>query len=359
MLPPDILQNGEFETIYFQTNPTYIKSPIHIPKSTIGKPDTVKIRHFFALLHQDLVVLGLEVFVYLQIYSDFVEKYVYVSKCDTVGLEKSTIKIGKVIGPVLQYIINYNGYKIKMKNLDEKSKDLSDPSTLVRLQRLRDKLPDIYPNLPYYNDIPPKEECIEYRTLPKTQNLRLCVFTKPAKEYLFPNSAKNPYKNLLNGQSLLRWWISIIDSITKGWNNHKLMIPGADKYATRKFIEKYSDWSEGHIFKKDGLAVQAIPLFPDDPKGRFLELVIVECRYGKMTVSRFHQELAYRQEFLLGDCVSLIGCCKENLEVTYHDDLVSTVTISEYKEFMNLLKLVDFSDRVEVSNFVSNYRKSK
>ena len=113
MLPPDILQNGEFETIYFQTNPTYIKSPIHIPKSTIGKPDTVKIRHFFALLHQDLVVLGLEVFVYLQIYSDFVEKYVYVSKCDTVGLEKSTIKIGKVIGPVLQYIINYNGYKIK------------------------------------------------------------------------------------------------------------------------------------------------------------------------------------------------------------------------------------------------------
>ena len=73
MLPPDILQNGEFETIYFQTNPTYIKSPIHIPKSTIGKPDTVKIRHFFALLHQDLVVLGLEVFVYLQIYSDFVE----------------------------------------------------------------------------------------------------------------------------------------------------------------------------------------------------------------------------------------------------------------------------------------------
>ena len=28
------------------------------------------------------------------------------------------------------------------------------------------------------------------------------------------------------------------------------MIPGADKYATRKFIEKYSDWSEGHIFKK-------------------------------------------------------------------------------------------------------------
>lgn len=224
---------------------------------------------------------------------------------------------------------------------------------------MRDKLPDIYPNLPYYNDIPPKEECIEYRTLPKTQNLRLCVFTKPAKEYLFPNSAKNPYKNLLNGQSLLRWWISIIDSITKGWNNHKLMIPGADKYATRKFIEKYSDWSEGHIFKKDGLAVQAIPLFPDDPKGRFLELVIVECRYGKMTVSRFYQELAYRQEFLLGDCVSLIGCCKENLEVTYHDDLVSTVTISEYKEFMNLLKLVDFSDRVEVSNFVSNYRKSK
>ena len=28
------------------------------------------------------------------------------------------------------------------------------------------------------------------------------------------------------------------------------------------------------------------------------------------------------------------------------------MTISEYKEFMNLLKLVDFSDRVEVSNFV-------
>ena len=73
-----------------------------------------------------------------------------------------------------------------MKNLDEKSKDLSDPSTLVRLQRLRDKLPDIYPNLPYYNDIPPKEECIEYRTLPKTQNLRLCVLQNQLKNIFSP-----------------------------------------------------------------------------------------------------------------------------------------------------------------------------
>ena len=92
---------------------------------------------------------------------------------------------------MLQYIINYNGYKIKMKNLDENQKILSDPSTLFRLQRLRDKLPDIYPNLPYYNDIPPKEECIEYRTLPKTQNLRLCVLQNQLKN-IFSQFSQEP-----------------------------------------------------------------------------------------------------------------------------------------------------------------------
>ena len=146
--------------------------------------------------------------------------------------------------------------------------------------------------------------------LPPVQHLKLCLFTKTSKQYIFPKSYKNAHKHMINGQQLLRWWIDVIGLSISNDNDAwkcKLLIPGSDRVSTQKFIEQKANWSIGHIFE-DGKAVYRIPLFPDDPKGRFLEHLIVENRYRVVDVNGFYEELGFRQEFRLSDLVGLIGC---------------------------------------------------
>ncbi|RCK62856.1 hypothetical protein Cantr_08820 [Candida viswanathii] len=351
----DVLPRGEgYENLYFQTNPAYVNSPIHIPKST-SKPDTVKVRHFYSLLHNNVIILGLEVFVYLQIYENHTDKYIYVSKCDTTGLEKLPFKMNAVLEPVLKYMIDYNAYKVKPRQ-EKSHAPPANPSTYFRLKKLTSQLPEAYPSLKYYNDLPPKEPVVNYRSLPALRTTKLYVFTRPAKEYLFPNSSANPNKHLISGSALLHWWLKIIDRITGGWQR-KLLVPGLD---SRTFIKRYENWEDGHIFEatEEGSAVNAIPIFPDDPKGRFLEQLVVENRISKMLISRFMMELSYRQEFL-GDTVGIIGCFGANAANTAGDDQpVNLISIREYKDFINNVKLIDFTNVDDVTNFIADYKSS-
>ncbi len=351
-------QDGFYENLYFQTNPAYVNSPIHISKSTF-KPDTVKIRHFYSLLHENVIILGLEVFVYLQIYEDHINKLVYVSKCDTTGLKKISFKINEILEPVLKFMIDYNDYRIRPKK--EKSiTPRENPSPYFRLKKLCSQLPEAYSSLKYYNDLPPRHLDIEYRNLPPLRTTKLYIFTRPAKEYLFPNSSLNSGKHLISGSALLNWWMKIVDKITIGWER-RLLVPGLD---SRTFVRKFENWQDGHIFEEteeEKSAVNSIPIFPDDPKGRFMEQLVVENRISKMLISRFMMELAYRQEFL-GDTVGIIGCtCNESLDIQTDAEgtkAVKLITIREYKEFINEIKLIDFSNSDEVINFVTQYKSS-
>lgn len=411
LLAQHLPKDEHFKYIYIQSKPTYIKSPINIPKSTPAstqeRPDTVKIRHFFSLIDQDVIVLGIEVFTYLQIYPTCIDQYIYVSKCDTTGLKKLKFRVGDVVREVLRYIVDYDVERYRIKDKKpveqlgevklEKSNESGDGgytnSTVALIDKLQRKLttdPSHFGTLPYYNNNTPHPKTsgsnFQYRKLPTTQiNCHICLFTKTAPQYIFPNSSKNKYKHLGNGQVLLKWWLRIIESVCGDqWPVKKLIIPGSDTVAMRKFIDPLSQWSIGHIFSADGsdsnhesneanaklnLAVYNIPLFPDDPKGRFLEHLIVENRYFNVSVDRFYQELGFRQEFRLGDCVGLIGCSKSYTTAEQHvseatvvdeesvvkdsNDAhtkdVIVVSIHHYKQFINnVIKLINFDKLIDV-----------
>ena len=72
---------------------------------------------------------------------------------------------------------------------------------------------------------------------------------------------------------------------------------------------RFTDWKEGDIFmgSPQDIAVYKIPVFPDDPKSRFLEHLVEESRAKTTRLSAFWTELQARQEFRLGVTVSVIG----------------------------------------------------
>lgn len=389
-------QNELFKFIYIQSKPIYIKSPINIPKSCSNRPNTIKIRHFFCLINQDVIILGIEVFVYLQIYPTHVDQYIFVSKCDTTGLKKLTYRVGDIVELVLRYIVDYDvgRYNIKERLSDEQQKEKEETNgqrkkegatyvneTLALIDKLQTKLstdPNHFDTLTYYGNnahLQHNSKPNRLRKLPPHINSNICLFTKTAPQYMFPNSSKNKYKHLSNGQVLLSWWLKIIESIcgTK-WPVKRLIIPGSDEIAMKKFITNLPNWSIGHIFGNNhtketkgaseyvtgklDLAVYNIPLFPDDPKGRFLEHLIVENRYFNVNIDRFYQELGYRQEFRLGDCVGLIGCSKtdnhtQNGSNDYNKEEekenVIVITVHQYKQFINnVIKLINFDKLIDV-----------
>lgn len=371
-------QSDKFNILYIQSNPVYIKSPINIPKSSNVKPDTIKVRHFLTVTSSsDIILLGIEIFVYLQIYPDYVDQYIFVSKCDTVGFTKVEFKLGPIIEQFIKYLINYNlnDYKIKPRNQNSKeekenieSNDEDNNShqseTLHLLNKLIGKLSTnskYYSSISYYNTDPNRATTkpTSLRELPPKQNIKVSLFTKASPQYLFPDSAKNIHKHVINGQQLLKWWIPIIDRCTLEWPIHKLIIPGSDKISLSKFIEAFPNWSLGHIFKPTGRAVYSIALFPDDPKGRFLEHLIVENRYANVNVDQFYEELGYRQEFRLGDLVGLIGCeifdvpISSDHEVNDLDYLVPKLSVHQYKQFLGLMKLENYSIETDIKSLAN------
>ncbi|KAG7662053.1 RTT109 [[Candida] subhashii] len=368
--------NEKFRILYIQSKPVYVKSPINISKSVVNKPDTVKIRHFFTIISSsDIIVLGIEIFVYLQIYPDYIDQFIFVSKCDTVGFHKIEFKIGVIIEEFIQYLINYDltNYKIKPRKekYDEQEKEdiplVSNDrqtQTTYLLNELIKKLasdPKYFSSIPYYqtntvkSTVPVKPNLL--RQLPSKQNIKVSLFTKAAPQYIFPNSAKNQHKHVINGQQLLKWWIPVINKCTSKWPIHRLMIPGSDKLSTSKFIQNFPNWSIGHIFGTKGPAVYSIALFPDDPKGRFLEHLIVENRYSNVNVEQFYEELGYRQEFRLGDLVGLIGCEIDDVPISSNQQekenySIQKLSIHQYKQFINLIKSENYNVEVDIKSLV-------
>ncbi|EGW34585.1 regulator of Ty1 transposition [Spathaspora passalidarum NRRL Y-27907] len=364
-------ENVTFKGLYLQSNPVYIKSPIYISKSSEIFPDTVKIRHFISIsTDDDITILGIEIFVYLQIYQDQIDQYIFVSKCDTVGLSKVNFKVGSIIEKVVEFLINYDLTKYKIKQRKVKEDDKEDKSkeqkherkqgseTLFLINKVLEKLQDPKFKIPYYSSSNhPTQPSESLCQLPPIQNIKVCLFTKAAPQYLFPDSAKNPHKHVINGQQLLKWWIPVINNATSKWPIHKLAIPGSDDISTKKFIQGLPNWSIGHIFNTSGPAVYNIALFPDDPKGRFLEHLIVENRYGNVGVDQFYEELGYRQEFRLGDLVGLIGCENRGVSIPApgeqeDEDAITKLSVHQYKQFINLIKSEDYHIEQDVKTLV-------
>lgn len=349
VLPPKKWRVIYLQLDAVQVKPLILKSP---------RPDSFKIRHYLELLTMDnVVVMGIEIFVYLQVYNDRFEQYIFVPKCDTVGLEKLDFQVGRLVQVFLQWVLNYspNNYLITQQKRpkDTSNPTSTEPETVYRIRQLQKLLDNDSLLAQRWNTYPKFKEDFDNKksriTLPAKRKLHIAFFTKASPLYLFPNLDRNPNKQVASGPKLLRWWMRIVGKVTKDqtWNRF-LDIPGADANEIAKYLG--NEWRHGNIFDKDRLAVNAIPLFPDDPKGRFLEHLIVEGRHSKMTAKSFYYEIGFRQEFRLGDVVGLIGCtnAEEEFVTSTSENSISTILLSAYKKFIKDTKSIDYSNRAEV-----------
>jgi len=376
------LPNGEkFKIWYCQSRPVLVKPLIH---SKHDRPKSVKIRHLFQLLSKDdIIVFGIEIFVYLQIYPTYIRQYVFVPKCDTVGKIESKVRLASVIPLLLQYVIEFpvDDYNVDLKRLTTSQSQQrirsigTDGSYLINQLKTHLDTNSAH-NMRYYkdSDVTSKQSC---QPIDKTQLLSslpmrksIALFTKAAQQYLYPHSSKNKNKHLANGHVLLKWWLKVIDqTIDEHWSK-KVLIPGG---STKGYL--LPGWEEGEIFTShtdNPLAIHTIPLFPDDPKGRFLEHLIVENRYNTITAEQFYYELGYRQEFRLGDLVGLIGCTlntnessaqhgsteQQNRSMTKDENThqgspTGVITLATYKQIVNAIKSTDFTVECDIQQLIS------
>ncbi|CAK9436494.1 uncharacterized protein LODBEIA_P10520 [Lodderomyces beijingensis] len=369
----DVLpRNSHFKYAYVQSRPVYVKSPINLKSNASNRPETVKIRHFFNLIQADMVILlGVEVYTYLQIYHSHVDQFIFVAKCDTTGLAKLPFKVARVAEVFLRYVMDFDisKYEIRERKQQPNQESCETNGTIALIHKLQAKLkrdPSHFYRLPHYSLINPqlKTQKRNQRKLPSRLNLRLCLFTKTAPQYLYPNSSRNKLKHLITGQALLQWWVKIVDKLTQTWPRRKLIIPGSDELATRKFLRQ--GWTQGWIFESlsdlesesdSAVAVFNVPVFPDDPKGRFLEHLIVEHRWQRVSTQEFYGELGYRSEFRRGDCVGLIGCAVDGIEQAVPSSsaaaaAAAVVSLRQYKMFLDLIKSVNFDVVVDVRHLV-------
>lgn len=328
MLVDDISEilpnNHQFRLLFIKAEPKQCNPIIkhHSQHSNFEKSiESIKLKYFFLLIDvkYEVIVFGLEVYKYLEISSERSIQYLFVSKIDTTGLLDTKLNVGNLVTKILEFLIDSSlhettiKYRLKIKT----------SSTMKKINKLIDRPMSNYKTI----------------ALPPLTKFKLSLFTKSSNQYFFPESSKNKHKHLIDGDQLLKWWIKTIDPIE--FTAKKLLIPGS--LSGSQYL--LPGWTRGSIFGKDEKCVYNIPNFPDDPKTRFLEFLIIENRY-KSNLSQFYEELGFRQEFRLGNVVGIIGCELDWKPVNdkVGDDFQPIVlTNKQYKKLMKLIKYEDFS----------------
>ena len=191
-------------------------------------------------------------------------------------------------------------------------------------------------------------------------SIRLVVslFARAQHSYLFPGSAENPNKHVLDDRGLIRWWCRNLDPVLRTVPDEKelppiidgaverdvgalksrgfLVVPGCDLRETRSFFPKSatdhleSRWSATDPLQeldKSPLLPERclIPRFPDDPKARYMdelddelpEFQVMEndrpskeTNFGRWrsvkSLKQFWEMMSFRQECSSGRLVGFI-----------------------------------------------------
>ena len=303
---------------------------------------------------------------------DNVERLLFVSKADTNGYSTDKFSARLVTLALLEYLLSIdpNYYLIRVIPLKRQYKTRNGtvrtqmitrnttPEGALRILSSRfnsgakkscflraDELDEYYLNL----------KCPEHCTT------KVCMFTRPADQYLFPRSSENPKKHILGGVQLLKWWVSILDELLiekfEDGSEAKLRIPGEAEATVKRFLHdtKYPGWTVGDIFNggENGrsLAVFHIPLFPDDPKSRFLHQLVEDNRIMKVTLDEFWMELQGRQEFKLSVVVSVVGIqgylkFPPSKCIPSEDEVVRTNSIKQFHQLKSYIVGEDY-DKVD------------
>ncbi|CCD27433.1 H3 histone acetyltransferase RTT109 NDAI_0K02420 [Naumovozyma dairenensis CBS 421] len=343
LLQPVLPEDNKFEIFQLQNQPCQTYPLVTLPRkassSSSTPPMTVKVQHFFTLSHNEKIIYALEIYVYINIPMN--ERSIFISKADTNGYSDIQLNIKDITKTILKYILSIdpNHYLQKVKPLERKKGKKSHchrHRLIMHYTNVKDTLKILSNRLSKSFDKEKQAELLaaSHSTLyldlrftneQKTQlNTKICLFTRPAGFYLFTDSDKNPKKHNLNGSGLLKWWIRIIDQLIneefiKQNTVAKLRVPGEDPMTVkRRFLYdqktlQFNNWKHGDIFNgnDDDFAVSKIPLFPDDPKSRFIRELVQQydedATTNRMDLKTYWIELQERQEFKSSDLVSIIG----------------------------------------------------
>lgn len=361
------LPEGAYDLLCFESLPFECKNLIKFPPQAKEKPvRTIKVKHFISLLKSELPLLGIEIYEYLSIFESHVNRYVFISKVDTTGFSHKGLRIGKIVQVIVKYFItlDVSKYGTGIKPRNSSSKESGENEQNYTIYKLKSSIRRLQNDPSYFSIISkyknfsaPSGDTVTI-DLPQSVQTSISLFTRAESQYLYPNSAKNPGKHVIDGNVLLSWWVATIDKALQASSTNwdcKLIVPGSDFISTTKRLPRPTDsvlWSIGSIFdvNQNSLAIHQIPLFPDDPKGRFLEHLVVENRYKRVSLNDYWEELGFRQEFRLGNVVGIIGCRQKGVIDSHstHSSQTITIPLKGYKRIMQLIKGVDYSNISEV-----------
>lgn len=307
---------------------------------------------------------------YLLFGEDQIERQIFVAKADTTGLGKCRFSIAGITAqfikhllaiPVASYLDGAH-WRSEEKDASElpKLENLSEYDIVNTLNELSAQLasdPAFFRSILFYlknHDESTHENTLAPIQVPEFALSKVCLFTRSADSYIFPYSQKNKGKHIADGHALFKWWVNVLNGVLDESWKCKADLPGSDSRAVGRFLPDRANWSVGSIYDDEnpqGKAVRTIPLFPDDPKGRFLEHLIVENRYKSVTTSQFWNELGFRQEFRLGNVVGIISCSQAGPErlLAQNGENDACITLRQYKKLMEVIKGEDFSESDDVS----------
>ncbi|AET41557.1 H3 histone acetyltransferase RTT109 Ecym_8275 [Eremothecium cymbalariae DBVPG len=322
-----VLPEGEqFNVVQLQSIPAEclpLTSLQNTDKTASVETKTVNTQHFFTLSHNEKVFYALELIIYIVIdeKNGTAERIVFISKADTNGYCDAKVSIGQVTQSILDYILAIDP-KYYLKRVKKMHPDLGGYSDLITptttTKRALQILSERCKNGQYNKSYIKEEDLFLSINCQLPIKTKIALFTRPEPQYLFPDSSKNPKKHILSGDQLLKWWLSIIDTLivrhfSTADTKATVQIPGEDKSIIKHYFRNtsFKNWEVGNIMSNNpnDLAINKIPIYPDDPKGRFLEELQEDApkRLEKMKILSFWVELQARQEFRLGVVVSVIG----------------------------------------------------
>src|SRR5271170_5691387 len=141
------------------------------------------------------------------------------------------------------------------------------------------------------------------------------LFARSQPQYIFPASASNGKKRILDDTQLIKWWLRVLSPL-KG--RGRVYIPGVDKYKIKSYYPEQGDWENAApgVSSDAGrgmgvLARDVIPVFPDDPKARFLDDLKTDGQLSTTTLSQFWELMEHRQECSSGRLVGFISLSVE------------------------------------------------
>jgi regulator of Ty1 transposition protein 109 len=243
-------------------------------KSTKSLSNTTCQHHLLLLSHESKFIYAIEVL----IYRTQTTQIIYISKADTTGYAPSSIT-RPVTTAFLQYLVAYAG------------------------------------------------------------GGTIQLFARSQPQYIFPFSATNGRKHILDDTQLIKWWLRVLSPLNgKG----KVYIPGVDKYKIQSYYPSASKWecappglqSEGDM---GVLARDVVPVFPDDPKARFLHDLKGDGQLSTTTLGQFWELMEHRQECSSGRLVGFISMVCEQDKSDMEDGVVveEKVFLRAYEMILN------------------------